>query len=171
MKINTVMQGTDFATQRSMQRWFWRTVLLMNVLVIALVLASLYQHVTYRSLSQELAVQSGTAQLHTCLENKRQLKERYDRAQERLAKLRRIRDNPKNPHKILQALQTLAHIDLQTVVLKKNKLELKIQAQDLSSVLAYTDQLRATQLISSADILSIDQASGHVSAAIACVVS
>ena len=167
MKSVTGMDdGQNRDNQLAVHRWFWRSVLLLSSLCAGAAVFSVQQYMEYYDLHQEYAgLKSGTAELHTCLERKRQLKEQTEKLQAQLTKINGIKYRPKNPATLLAMLADIsADVTLQDVALKKKQLDLVLFAQDTKAIPAYADRLRAHALCAQVDTVAIEQAGDRIKA-------
>ena len=166
MKSATYIDGQNHMNQRAIHRWFWRSVVLLSVLCVGVVSYSVQQYVEYYDLRQErVGVHEGTAQLHACLEKKRQFKEQIEQLQIRLAKINGIKYRPKNPATLLGLLaDVFADATLQNVTLKKKELDLVLFTQDTKSVPVYAEKLRTHALCKQVDVVALEMADNRVKA-------
>lgn len=166
MKFTPILDGEDRVNQRSMHRWFWRSMLLLSALCVGIAVVSVQQYLEYADLrSEHAALKLGTADLHACLESKRELKEKAATLQAQCAKMNGIKYRPKNPADVLNMLQDVSlDVSMQEIILKKKKLDLVLVAHDAKVMLAYADRLRAHALCARVDVASIELVGNRVKA-------
>jgi Tfp pilus assembly protein PilN len=106
--VRGIVENYSPQDRQSMHRWFRRSVFVLIAICLCIVLATLQQYIAYHDIRQEHAqLKSGTVDLHACLARKRELKERVERLDARLAKLNRMKYQPKNPAILLRTLETM----------------------------------------------------------------
>lgn len=166
MKIAHIMDGENRVHQISMHRWFWRSVLLFSLLVVGGAVVSVRQYMEYADLySEHRVLKSGTAELHTCLERKRELKEKVADLQMQCSKINGVKYRPKIPTDVLTMLQNCSSdVVIQEIVLKKKKGDLILLSYDTQKILAFADCLRTHEVCTQADVVSMEQAGDRIKA-------
>lgn len=166
MKTNTILDGQDRVNQAALHRWFWRSVLLLSVLFAGILIISVQQQFEYHAIQHEyVRLKSGTAELHACLEKKRQLKDRSESLQTRLGKINNIKYRPKNPAALLKMLTAISvDITLDDITVKKKVVDLVLFAQGSKAIFDYAEQLRAQEMCARVDVRAVEQAVDRVKA-------
>lgn len=164
MKFTHIMDGEDKANQLSVRRWFWRSVLLYSLLALGIIVVSARQYIEYVDVRSEHSVlKLGTAELHNCLECKRELKEKVTDLQMQCSKINGVKYRPKSPTDVITMLQSCSsEVAVQEIVLKKKTVDLIVLSYDIQKILAFADCLRAHEVCTQADVVSMERVGDRI---------
>ncbi len=163
-QINFI-QAPSPKEQQALHRWFWRSIVVITLLLIGLATYSIHQLNLFRSLqSEHTQLAKSTKQLDQCLTEKRKLKDQEGRLKQQLTKTTRIKQKPKNPATLLQLfISTLPqNVSLHTFNLKKKQLDITLLGNSSHNILSYLEQLRKSSLLAQIDMQTLEPSNGYV---------